>query len=527
MGTAAPRPETATASRPTFQRNLTPPLETLGTILRIVLICFGLARGLLFCAYVWYRVGEPVPVWHYEYAFAGFAWRVQHGFALYPPWQDYPYVLNFFAPLYFWIVGFLGAAFGAGSEHLVHVGRWVTLACLAGCVAIVFEHCRRRHGVASACVGALFSFGSAAMGGYGVMVRPDMLALLLGLGGFMLSTSASWRWQIAGAALLGLAVLAKQNYGMYLMAAVLVPFVARDPWAAARLVATAAGVAASIVLAATLLGETGLCSALFSEGQFPVSLLSLQAALRRLLRLTPDLVVIPLLGLTCWWRGPHRDVRLALLTPLLLLVSVASTAKFGADLNYFLCLQITEGLAMGALWHRWTSADHRSKPGIATLLGLLAAASLTPGLPAHLLGALQSRAQHQFRWTAVGRQTLDVRRAIEALAADPAVKLLADSDQIAYYQGERAVFFDAQDFRMLVDADKIRPGRLLQMVESEHFDVIVLTANLTDPNYRSYYLRLPDAIAMAVRRHYDFNARAANYFIYLPATRPVSLTPRH
>src|SRR6185312_2633291 len=106
---------------------------------------------------------------------------VQLGASLYPRWDSYPHVTNFFGPVYFLLVGLLAAAVKADILTLMVIGRVVTFLATLATTFIVGRVATRHYGRGPGVLGAIMTLGPAPMIGSTFMVRPDALADVLGL----------------------------------------------------------------------------------------------------------------------------------------------------------------------------------------------------------------------------------------------------------------------------------------------------------------------------------------------------------
>ena len=111
----------------------------------------------------------------------------------------------------------------------------------------------------------------------------------------------------------------------------------------------------ALVVAITLLFEPNFAASLAGESRSPWVVGEWVRTLRRLVETSPDLLIIPAIGLWLWlWTGRGAETgesRWAVLAIVLLGSSLVMSAKYGADLNYFLNLRVPESLAIGTLWH--------------------------------------------------------------------------------------------------------------------------------------------------------------------------------
>jgi hypothetical protein len=477
-------------------------------------VLLGAIRALSFAVYAMYMLYLPIPIHHCESTFVHFTWRVQMGAELYPAWEHYPHVNNFFAPCYFWLVGLLGFLAQASTMDLFILGRAVSLAWAIITAILIGSYLWHRCGSWAATVGALFGLGAAPMIGFSVMTRPDTMAACLGLSGFLAALSSSRGFALVSSILLSLAIMTKQNYGIYLIAAVFALLLSKRLGRALLIIGSTAFSLMVFLLLGLACGEPRLASAFWSEGQFPWEFGFMCTIVGRLLIQAPDLVVFSLVGLAGWIFGKERDSRFALLTAVLLLSSVISSAKLGSDLNYFLSLQAVQGLVAGTQWHAMR-AQVMVRPRAmvaALLLALLAMGASVFGLATHVLVARNARC---FFRTSEGDWYLTCRQIVIRLAQDPTVTLLTDSDLLAMHQGLRAAFLDAQDFRVLVESGVINPSLLRERLESGFYSHVILTADVNEPSYERYYLRLPAVLTESIRRNYECRGVIGQWFVFV------------
>ena len=137
----------------------------------------------------------------------------------------------------------------------------------------------------------------------------------------------------------------------------------------------------ALVVAITLLFEPNFAASIAGEARSPWVVREWLRTLRRLVESSPDLLLIPAIGLWLWTgRGAEtRDVRWAVLATVLLGSSLVMSAKYGADLNYFLSLRIPESLAIGTLWHAGRHGEGMAPVGVLSAAAALAIVALVPG----------------------------------------------------------------------------------------------------------------------------------------------------
>jgi hypothetical protein len=491
----------------------------MGTERRLVLgllLLFGLARLVAYVVYAVFTLGTPLEAFHLEAKMVLLAYRVQAGDRLYPAWQDYPHVANFFSPVYFVLVGLLGRLFGAGLPGLFSIGRAVSFASGLLSSLVVAWYLGRKYGRGAALAGGVLSLGAAPMIGFSVMARPDVLAEFLGIAGFFLAGRRIGRGCLAGCGLLVLAMLTKQTVGTFLLAAALALWLEGRRRHAAILFGGCLAALGAIVGIVTLLVEPEFARCLLGESATPWDLAGWQRTFGRVCRLCPDLLVFSALGLAYWSRGPLRDARLFSLAAVLLAASVLGSGKRGADLNYYLSLRIVEGLAAGSLWHSGRLSTTRGGRIGSAAAVLLATVALAPGV---LFTASQAEAawyNARFMNGPLGRAGLLVYGRLLRSLEDPKARILTDSGLLDLYQKERAAFGDPWQFRLLAETGRIRLTKMERWIDAEAYTLIVTTSDLDSPEYASYEFGLPMALVRRARDHYVKVGNQAGLFFYKP-----------
>jgi hypothetical protein len=485
-------------------------------VLLSVLLAIGTVRVLAYFLYAWAQLATPLEASHLEAKMVLLAYRVEGGERLYPPWRDYPHVANFFGPVYFVLTGLLGSVTGADIRGLFLIGRGITfvsslLTSLALGVLI-----SRQYGRGAGLAGAVLSLGAVPMVGFSVMVRPDALAELLGLLGFFLSGLQARAGRIAGCVLLILAVLTKQTAVSFLLAAA-IALAAEGRWR--RALGVLGGctlVLSALIVAVSLSLEPNFASALVGEAKTPWSAANGLTILRRIGYGSPDLLLLPVLGLGLWLRRRISpwEMRALVLTIVLLAGSLVLSWKDGADTNYYLSLRAAEALAVGSLWHAASTAGTRGRS--AALLGavMLAVFSLIPGTLSMGYRAYSARQQAEFLDGPVGRSFLGSYQRVIDLARDPESRLLTDSGLLDLYRGRRAEFGDPFLFRVLVETGQIRPTRMREKIDSQDYDLIVTTSDIFSKAYETYPFGLPMTLVERARARYVPIGREAGLFFY-------------
>ncbi len=480
-------------------------------------IVLATVRAAGYLVYVVSIVAFPLEIQALEAVMVHHSWRVLTGLPLYPDWETYPHVTNFFTPMYFWLVGSLGRVARADIPELFVIGRAVTFLSTLVATGCLAWYLRVRHGTQAACVGALLSLPPAPLYGFALMTRPDAMADSVGMVGFLLTRLNARKAGILGAALLTVAILTKQTAALYLLAAILGCLAERQYRPAFRITAiSVVGLAFASVILTTSSGPLFLKS-IVQEGQTPLSAVEWTRIAGRLATFSPELLIVSVAGLVWWFSHNERGMFVAMAT--LLAGSLLTAFKLGADLNYFLPLRTTCALAAGTLW---AAAQRSFRERAAWSTAAIAAAVLVmmPGAIQAVAGARQAHALSSYISSASGAPLLETYRSLIGVVQAPNLRGLTDSALLAMYQKERAPFTDPWLFRLLVQTGRIRPWHMEQSLASGSYDLLVLTADLNSRRYDGYDFGLPPFLARQARARYQWIATAAGFFIYRP--RPPS-----
>lgn len=491
----------------------------MGRVVRLVLgsiLLLGAVRAAAYFVYAAGALTAPLETFHLEAKMVLLAQRVQAGVRLYPDWQAYPHVANFFGPAYFVLVGLLGRLAGADIDQLFAIGRGVTFASALLTTLGLAWFLYRRYGRRAAWAGGLLSLGSPAMIGFSVMVRPDMMAETLGIAGFFLSGHRTRPGFVAGCVLLVLAVLTKQTAAIFLLAAA-VALVLEGQGKSRRALGLLGGcMAALLVLIAAINAglEPNLARSLVGESRTPWSLEAWSRTFWRVGLGAPDLFVFPMIGLVFWSRGRFRDPRLIVLAIVVLASSLGASGKRGADLNYYLSLRVVEALAIGTLWSAAASVTSRGGRAAIVLAATLGGIALWPSTQTAVAQAILSQQTAGVMAGPAGRSFVRTYQRIIQAAEDPGVRLLTDSGLIDLHQKERAAFGDPWLFRLLVETGQIRPLKMQGWIDSEAYDLVVTTSDLFSPGYVDYEFGLPMVLVERLRIHYVPAGFESGLFFY-------------
>jgi len=478
----------------------------------------GAVRAIFLVLYTSYQLASPIETHPLEAEMVHLSWRVQTGLSLYPQWESYPHVANFFAPLYFWCIGCIGHVINANLRDLFLIGRVATVSFNLLTTLSLGAFLYQRYGGRAALMGTIVSLGPTPLYGFGVMVRPDVMADFLGIAGFLLSIQPRRRMVLLGGALLVAACLTKQTAGMYLLASLIAtwldPALRRFGW----LLTGWTIVLLAIAVICIQIYEPHSLGCWFEEAHTPLQ--GGLSTLQHLLNSSPDLLITTGVGTIAWlWCRP-REINLAVLAIVLLLVCLVTSAKLGSDLNYFLGLRSVEALALGKLWHASATFNGRRTYLAAGMLVLIAL-SMFPSVHYAESQSMQKREQAAYLATPRGRAMIDRYYHVLQLADDPKVQILTDSGMFALRQRERAAFVDPWLFRMLVNTGRLDPAVIEGRLRSQAYDVVVLTSDIDSSKHRyeDYIFGLPERLVRVMRGRYKLVDYEAGFCIYYPVRR--------
>jgi hypothetical protein len=485
-------------------------------LLLSLLLILGLARMVIFLLYAAAMLPTPLEAHNLEAKMVLLAWRAQQGLSLYPPWWDYPHVSNFYGPIDFVVVGLLGRLLRADIPGLFLIGRAVTFGSSLMTSLVLAAWIGRRYGRLAGLAGGVLSLGAGPMYGFTIMVRSDSLAELFGVAGFFLSGRESRAGRIAGVALLILAALTKQTAGIFLGAAALSLALSGDWRRALGVLGGGLAVLILLVLAINALFEPYFVVSLLGDGRTPWDFPLWHSILYRVVTTSPDLLVLPLVGLWLWVGSRPRDLRSAALAVVILTSSLVLSGKVGADMNYYLSLRVVEAIAAGALWHAADAPAGKSRGRSAALVTAtaLATISLVPSFSPATAQLDHARRRKEFFAGPHGYLVLSSYRIAFSRAQDADFRLLTDSGLVDLYQGERAAFGDPYLFHLLAETGRIEISKMERWVDSQFYDLIVTTHAIESPGYVSQDFRLPMALVERARARYVLRGVRPGLFFY-------------
>ena len=489
-------------------------MPRIARVFLVLLTILAVVRATAFLVYAGFRLSLPGEVWYLEPKMVHLAWRFQEGVRLYPPWRDYPHVANFFGPGYSGLVGLIGRLVNADLDGLTRIGRAVTLACGLLTSLILGLATARERGVRIGFLVAALSLGSGAMIGFGLMVRADTMAGLLGVIGLLIVVEGRGRSWIFAVLPFVLACFTKQTAATYVVASVCA-LVSQRRWSdAIGMILTIASILAGITLGITRWGDPMFAASLLGESQTPWRWISWIEVVGKLLFHSPDLLVIPLAGFIFWIEDrPAMRGRMAA-SLVLLVLNMVAIGKHGADLNYFLDLRIVQAWAIACFlacdWPRLSPHRSRIKAGAI----LVSALSLVPSSVWMLEEARDAVKLAIFYQSEKGRTFVSARGEIEALVADRSLRVLTDSSYLQARMKDRAEFGDPWLFRVQVDAGLIRPSRMELDLERGCYDWIITMRDLFAPRDPSDENSLPRPLLYRARERYRFVEEKAGLYHY-------------
>jgi hypothetical protein len=482
------------------------------TMLAVLLGSLAAIRLALFLVYSAPTVLLPFETHALEAKMVHLAWRYQHGLSLYPDWTSGPpYVCNFFGPLAFVLVGWIGRAMTSSLDALFVVGRLVSLAASLGTAVVVGLASRSRYGREAGFVAGLLVVGSAPDVGFSVMTRPDALADLLGLAGFLLAIGRSRTGGWVGVSLLAAGVLTKQTSVVYILAAGLGLLLDGRARQALTVTGGSAALLAIAIGLGTLVWEPRLAGDLAGESGMAWNLGEWQVLLLRLARGSPDLILLSLAGL-CVWTRRDGDRPLAALAVVAIGLPLVAMAKHGADVNYALPWRGVAALGAASLLGR----GHSLRPRAVLAVGLAAAAAV--GLTGfdRLIMARQAIALRQFLHSPPGRGIVRSVVALEHSIERGEATLLTDDSALDIRQGADTLFADPWLFRAMVNDGRIRPDPVALRIEQRAYTLVVTRHDLFADTYADYAFGLPMALARPLRTHYRPAGRMMGLYLYEP-----------
>lgn len=490
----------------------------------VPIVLLGLIRTGAFLLYAFLHLPAEFETFNLEAKMVLLADRVQAGASLYPAWENYPHVSNFFSPLYFIVVGLVGRALRSDLHGLFLIGRAVTFGSAIVTTLAVTEYLRRKYDWEAALVGATLAFGTAPMYGFAVMARPDFMAEMLGVIGFFLSGLRSRRGCALGCVALVAAVMTKQTAVGFVLAASSALILEGRRKRALVVLATSALAVLVIIGTVTLFVEPRFARDLLGESRTPWHLGTWNSVVERMCRWSPDAFVFAVIGVVLWSMRQTRDLRSLALAFWIVGMALGTSAKRGADVNYFMTFRVIEMLAAGTLWHAAGTANTNRGITAVVVTGFVAMISLlTSTQTAFELGG-QTWNSGLLVHNPMGRISERTLRRYVELASNPNFKMLSDAGIFDAYQRDRAVFGDPWLFHMLAETGQLNLETLERRIEAEDYELVVTTADLNHPLYLNYPFGLPKPLVERVRAHYVLSGSENGLYLYKRRGRAGSAT---
>ena len=495
-----------------------PIMRATARLLLASLLLVGLLRVVRYTIYALIRIRHPYGYQFLESAMVHLAWRAQHGVTLYPDWESYPHVANFYAPLSFLVTGLSGRALNTDIRGLYLVGRVVSVVSVLATTVVLGLVLQRRYGKLAALFGMVLSLGACPLFAAGVMTRPDALAEFLGLTGFFLAEGRRRRTGIAAGLMLYLAAMTKQTALVYVAAAA---FSRHQEGQDRRALILLAGVtSALLVTVATVqwLFEPNFVRCLLGESRTPLRFQSWWNTVRIVATTDPEIFVLTAAGLVLWTSGRKTERGLTALALIVLSAALFTVAKCGSGPNYFLGVSSVAALAGGALWFEMT--DPNSRPTVWQILAVVAAGGglllSTDAVSAYIREA---------RFDANLLTNTELRVFFDRLyrtAESSNGRILTDEGTIDIRQGERTAFADPYRFKLMVEEGQIDPRWVLERISDQYYNSIITTTDMFSDDYLKYDQGLPGPLVREARRRYQPRGEFFGLFFYERRVGPIS-----
>ena len=493
--------------------------RSLGRSLCWLLVAVVGVRALSYMAYAAWMLPFELETFYLEGKTVHLCQKVLLGLPLYPDPNAPPFEPNRYTPLYPMWVGWLSSLFSAQTSLVFVLGRLSSFAATLLGSAVLGLGLWRCRGPAVAGVGVLASLGAAPLLGFSVMARADALSEVFGFAGFAVVVWGRTRWKlVCGALLLGCALLTKQTAGVFLAATALWLFLQGARLRASLLFAATLGASLGVLAIYGWVWEPHLLRSIFGSGGDPYTLQTFKQMLVLALQRCPELLLLPLMGTAL--AAPAVGFRGApqVLSVVLLGASLATIAKTGSDLNYFLPLRLVAGLWVAELFHQ-VRQDRAARAGWLVLALLAAVLACLQGSRAVLEALDGGDVRQRYATQPEDPRLLAAYREAMAIAADPQVRLYTNSSLLAAYQQERAEVVDPFLFWLRVARREIDIDPIKQAIVAQRYDFVILTRALDDPNV-TFMFGVPPPLVQPFVAHYELVGRGPSLFFYAPKRSP-------
>lgn len=441
---------------------------------------------------------------------------------LYPDPAAFPHLNNVFAPGYFDLVARWRRSMTGDETLTVFLGRTVTLIANLLLAVTLLVIVAWRLGFGAGLFAAATWGASLTLIGFGVMVRPDLLATLLGLAGFLLASSRRGTLNAIGVITIITAALVKQTSLLFLGAAALAHWRGGRRAQAIGLIIGGLGGLALAVHRVDRSVHPGVAAAFLFESGTPFHPKQfLEIFIRALVR-TPELF---LLIAWSWWslrpskpgwpapaeasatpevRAERESVRefagiAQAGATIAALAAILTIGKIGSDMNYLLPLAATAPLVAGLLAAsigRDPVARSAVRPaGWPTLIALAVA---------WLMGAAQQwNAVQAVREVVSDERHKEMRTQFNGLQSrmrDVRGFVLTDHPRLAMTLGARSAIRDPWLYRQLVEDGRLSADPVLQRIRKAEFEYVIVG----HPPGVDAPFALPTRVSKVIPDHYQF-----------------------
>lgn len=423
------------------------------------------------------------------------AQRVQHGQTLYQDYHHFPYNYMPYTPLFTWTTGIVARGLNADTETLFLLGR---IFSLCGCFALAFLlYKHERKGTADGfllCVsGAALFLSSTILRQWGVTSRPDILAVLLSLAGFLLYTRQEGKAaRLLAIVLLVLAFLAKQS-SLSAPAALVLSQTLGKRNREALTVALGFAIPAAVLLIAMHVATGGLSTLNIVENN-AAPMQWINAKLIGVLFLQAAALPLILAVVGAGEKGARDPAVLYLIASFAL--AAVSSSKLGSNINYYLeplavsCLLVPSGIRV---------LTNGSK-------GSLVVCALIVVLSLPAMGIIVYSLQNPgFR----------ADKNIRSLVQKTEGPLLTDSPRLAFLSRQQFLI-DPFPFSYLEKQGRWDSADVVAMLDQHRIPLVVLNLPIEDSLSWQGAKRLPLTIIDAVKRNYTLHDRTDSYYVYTP-----------
>lgn len=422
------------------------------------------------------------------------AQRVQHGQELYQDYHRPPYNYMPYTPLYTGMTGLIARAVNADTNTLILLGRVFSLCCCLLIAFLLYRGGREdQDPLLTGISGAALFLASTILRQWGVTSRPDALALLFSLAGFLTYTrSAARPARFFGLLLFVLAFFTKQS-SISAPAALVLWQIAQRRYGEALKVAAGCAIPALILMLVMHSATGGLSTLNIVENNTaPMQWINAKLIAVLFFQAAALPLILAAVGIG---EGRWRDAA-AFYFVTSLVMAVVSSSKLGSNINYYL-----EPLAAACLL---VPCGVRS---IATLpKGTVLAAVLIVVLSVPPLSILVY---------SIGNPGFRKEKNVRELAQGVDGPLLTDSPRLGLISREQ-FFIDPFPFGYLERQGKWDSKEAVSMLDQHQIPMVILTLPIEDSSSWQGAKRLPLSIIAAVKRNYTLRQRVDGYHVYAP-----------